>query len=144
MSLTIEETRDIALCRALRRQVFTLEQGISQADEWDEYDEVALHFIARISAEPVGTARVVITGSRAKIGRVCVLAAARRRGVASALIRASLDRIRRLGGITQATLGAQISAQRLYAALGFRPEGAIFDDVGIPHQEMVLDLGPNP
>ena len=140
MTLTIEETRDIPLCRDLRRQVFCVEQGISQADELDGCDDIALHFIALESGHPVGTARVVISGSTAKIGRVCVLISARRRGIATKLIRAALDRLRHLGGIAQATLGAQISAQGLYAALGFRPEGAIFDDVGIPHQEMVLDL----
>lgn len=138
--ILVEETRDIALCRDLRRQVFTLEQGISQTDEWDEYDEVARHFVALESGYPVGTARVVISGSSAKIGRVCVLITARRRGIATILIRAVIDRLRHLGGIAQATLGAQISAQGLYEALEFRPEGPIFDDVGIPHQEMLLDL----
>ena len=138
--IVVKETRDIALCRALRRQVFCVEQGISPADELDAYDEVALHFIACLDGHPVGTARVLITGTNAKIGRVCVTAAARRRGIATILIRRILDRLRSLGGIAQATLGAQVSAQGLYAALGFRPEGAIFDDVGIPHQEMVLDL----
>ena len=138
--ILVTETRDIALCRELRRQVFTVEQGISQADERDGDDQNALHFVARIAAEPVGTARVVITGCTAKIGRVCVIAAARRRGVASAMITTALDRVRTFGDITQVSLGAQISAQELYASLGFRPEGAIFDDVGIPHQAMVLDL----
>ena len=138
--IRIQETRDIALCRELRRQVFTLEQGISQADEWDEDDHTALHFIAGQDETPIGTARVIITGATAKIGRVCVIAPARRQGVASALLRAALDRITSLGGIAQVTLGAQLSAQGLYAALGFRPAGAVFDDVGIPHQAMVLDL----
>ena len=142
--IVVKETRDIALCRDLRRKVFTEEQGISPVDELDDYDEVARHFIACLDGHPVGTARVVISGNSAKIGRVCVLISARRRGIATSLIRAVVDRLRHLGGIAQATLGAQISAQQLYAALGFRPEGAIFDDVGIPHQEMVLDLGPNP
>ena len=138
--IRIAETHDIALCREVRRQVFTLEQGISQEDEWDDDDAIALHFVASLAGKPIGTARVVITGTTAKIGRVCVVVPARRQGIAAALITAALDRIRGLGGIAQVTLGAQISAQGLYAALGFRPEGPIFDDVGIPHQEMVLDL----
>ena len=138
--IVVKETRDIALCRDLRRQVFCVEQGISPADELDAYDDIARHFIAFLDGQPVGTARVLITGTNAKIGRVCVTAAARRRGIATTLIRAALDRLRGLDGIAQATLGAQVSAQGLYEAIGFRPVGGIFDDVGIPHQEMVLDL----
>ncbi len=34
--LEIGETRDIALCRALRREVFIVEQGVSEADEVDD------------------------------------------------------------------------------------------------------------
>ena len=36
MTPVIGATRDIALCRALRREVFTVEQGVSEADELDE------------------------------------------------------------------------------------------------------------
>ena len=33
--MKIEETRDLDLCRALRRKVFIEEQGVAEAVEWD-------------------------------------------------------------------------------------------------------------
>ena len=46
MSLTITETRDIATCRHLRRVVFIDEQGVSEADEVDDLDDIAIHLLA--------------------------------------------------------------------------------------------------
>ena len=57
MTLLIEETRDIATCRALRRVVFIEEQGVSEADEIDECDEDAIHLLARVEGQATGSAR---------------------------------------------------------------------------------------
>ena len=46
MGLTIGETRDIALCRRLRRVVFIEEQGVPEAEEVDDQDEAAIHLLA--------------------------------------------------------------------------------------------------
>ncbi len=73
----IEETRDIALCRQLRRVVFIEEQGVSEADELDELDGEAIHLLAWEGAQALGSARLLVQDRTGKIGRVCVLAAAR-------------------------------------------------------------------
>lgn len=140
MSLEITETRDIATCRALRRVVFIEEQGVSEADELDEYDDSAIHLLARLNGQPVGTARLLLQGDTGKIGRVCVLAEARGRGIGAALIRAAVARLRAIPGLTTAKLGAQTHALGFYAALGFTAQGPVYDDAGIPHRDMVLSL----
>lgn len=140
MSAEIAETRDIATCRALRRVVFIDEQGVPEADEIDDQDEVAIHLLASAGGRPVGTARLLLKGGAGKIGRVCVLREWRGTGLGAALIRAALARLRAEPGIATAKLSAQTDALGFYEKLGFAAVGEVYMDAGIPHQDMVLAL----
>lgn len=140
MSVTIGETRDIATCRQLRRTVFIEEQGVSEADELDDLDDVAIHLLATDGETPVGCARLLVKGDAVKVGRVCVLQQARGTGTGAALIRAAIDRARLIPGVTTVKLGAQTHALGFYERLGFAAVGPVFDDAGIPHREMKLAL----
>ena len=139
MGLTIGETRDIALCRRLRRVVFIEEQGVPEAEEVDDQDEAAIHLLATDEGRALGSARLLILGETGKIGRVCVLAEARGRGIGAALIRAAVETFRGLG-LRQAKLGAQAHALGFYAALGFEAVGEVYQDAGIAHRDMILML----
>lgn len=132
----IRVTRDIAACRALRREVFINEQGVSEADEVDGLDDSAIHLLAVDGDAPVGTARLLVKGAVGKIGRVCVLPAARGTGLGAALILAALEELRRVPGVTEARLGSQSHATGFYEKLGFVVEGDEFLDAGIPHRRM--------
>ncbi len=136
----IAPTRDIATCRALRRAVFIEEQGISEADEVDDLDDQAIHLLATVNGTPTGSARLLITGTTGKIGRVCVLAPARGTGLGAALIRAALTEFRRHPGLTQAKLGAQTHAIPFYERLGFTVSGPVYNDAGMPHRDMIAPL----
>jgi ElaA protein len=136
----IEVTRDIATCRALRGVVFIEEQGVSEADEVDDLDDVAIHLLAFQDGKPVGTARLLVNGSAGKVGRVCVLREARGTGLGAALMRAAVNEFRAMPGIVKVKLGAQSHATGFYEALGFRVVGEPLMDAGIEHREMVLDL----
>lgn len=135
----IAVTRDITTCRALRRAVFIEEQGVSEADELDDLDDVAVHLLATVDGRPVGSARIVPGAGYGKVGRVCVLAEARGTGLGAALMRAAVQECRRLG-LQQVRLGAQTHALGFYERLGFQAVGPVFDDAGIPHREMILSL----
>lgn len=139
MGLTIGETRDIALCRRLRRVVFIEEQGVPEAEEVDDQDEAAIHLLATDEGRALGSARLLILGETGKIGRVCVPAEARGRGIGAALIRAAAETFRGLG-LRQAKLGAQAHALGFYAALGFEAVGEVYQDAGIAHRDMILTL----
>jgi ElaA protein len=134
--MRIETTRDIATCQRLRRIVFIDEQGVSEADEVDGLDADAIHLLARDGDRPVGTARLLKKGAVGKIGRVCVLPEARGTGLGAALIRAALDALRQMPGVTEAYLGSQSHATGFYEKLGFVVEGEEFLDAGIPHRHM--------
>ena len=138
--IDIRPTRDIATCRLLRRKVFIEEQGVSEADEIDDKDDDAIHLLATVDGVPMGSARLLLMGQTGKIGRVCVLPAARGTGLGAALMRAAVEELRRQPGITHAKLGAQTHALGFYERLGFTAEGPIYDDAGIPHRDMVLGL----
>ena len=98
MTPRIEVTEDVPTCQALRRVVFIDEQGVSEADEVDGLDGKAIHLLAWDEACPVGTARLLVKGGTAKIGRVCVLPEARGLGLGAALIGAALDVLRGQAG----------------------------------------------
>lgn len=140
MTLTIEETRDIAACRALRRVVFIEEQGVSEADEIDDRDADAIHLLAWVEGQALGSARLLLGEGYGKIGRVCVLRAARGQGIGAALIRAAVARFAQIDGVTEVRLGAQTHALGFYQALGFQAFGPIYEDAGIAHRDMALRL----
>lgn len=136
----IATTRDIATCRALRRRVFIEEQGVSEADEVDELDDEAIHLLATVDGRPVGSARLLLRGDAGKIGRVCVLPEVRGTGLGAALIRASLEELRRHPGLIHAKLGAQTHALGFYERLGFTAFGPVYEDAGIQHRDMIAPL----
>ncbi|MDD8021822.1 MAG: GNAT family N-acetyltransferase [Paracoccaceae bacterium] len=131
----IVETSDLAACHALRRAIFIDEQGVPEADEWDDLDAEAVHLLARDGATPVGTARLLHRGDIGKIGRVCVVKTARGTGLGAALITEGCARLEAMG-CGSAKLGAQVHAIPFYEKLGFSVCGPVYDDAGIPHRDM--------
>jgi predicted GNAT family N-acyltransferase len=116
---------------AIRRLVFIDEQKVPPELEWDGHDEAAMHVIARSTeGEAIGTARLLPEG---QIGRMAVLEPWRKRGVGSALL---LCLIAHAGEKERLFLNAQTSAESFYRYNGFKPEGDIFMEAGIPHIRM--------
>lgn len=138
--MTIVETTDLAACHALRRTVFIEEQNVPEADEMDDLDADAIHLLATDDADrPVATARLLVRDDIGKIGRVCVLADQRGTGMGAALMRAAIDALA-ARGVRQVRLGSQTHAMGFYEKLGFVAEGPVYDDAGIPHRDMALNL----
>ncbi len=140
--IEIAPTRDIATCRWLRRVVFIEEQGVSEADEIDDLDDQAIHLLARLDGQPVGSARLLVQGETGKVGRVCVLRAARGTGLGAALMRAAVAEFAAMPGLRRVKLGAQTHALGFYERLGFVATGPEYLDAGIAHRDMILDLPP--
>ena len=126
---------EFADCLKVRRRVFIEEQGVSESDDLDGKDTLAIHALARIDGNAVGTTRIRIDGNKAEIERVAVLREWRKRGIGSALIKA-LENEARKRGATQFCLSAQTHATGFYESLGYRKIGNEFMEVGIPHVMM--------
>ncbi len=120
----------------IRRRVFIEEQRVPRDEEWDGRDPGCVHFLAWHDGVAVGTARLLPDGH---IGRVAVLEAARGLGIGVALMEAAIEAARRRG-VAEVELAAQTHALAFYERLGFRAEGEVFLDAGIPHRNMVRRL----
>ena len=132
---------DEELLRSIRNRVFIQEQGVPAELEWDGRDESCVHVLAHEPhGEAVGTARMTRDGH---IGRMAVLPAWRFKGAGSALLDALLQHARSRG-LSQVYLNAQTYAVGFYQRFGFRPEGPVFREAGIPHRRMTLQLSNHP
>ena len=129
-----EWARDGAAIGAIRRAVFVVEQGVPEDLEWDGEDARCTHVLALLNRDPVGTGRLLRTG---KIGRLAVVAGARRHGVGRCMLRRLVE-LAREQGLERIYLHAQVSSASFYEAHGFVAEGAEFDEAGIPHRRMRL------
>ena len=141
MSLEIRRTRDARereAAMALRHEVFVSEQGVPPDEEIDAADASALHLVAVDDAGQavVGTCRLVDDGDGImRVGRLCVHASGRRRGVAAGLL-GEAEREARAAGARILAMHAQTHALALYESLGYEPRGERFDEVGIEHLAM--------
>jgi predicted GNAT family N-acyltransferase len=133
LEIRVARPEELAECRDIRREVFVDEQGVPLDEEMDTYDATATHFLAILDGDPVGTARLrSLADGTPKAERVAVRAAWRRHGVGRALMRALED----AAGAPEIVLHAQLPVLAFYEALGYRAEGPVFDEAGIPHRAM--------
>lgn len=130
---------DLTDLRAVRTEVFVVEQEVPEDEEWDELDAQSQHVVARDADDrPIGTGRLTPHG---KIGRMAVLRDWRGRGVGEALLRVLLEQAR-ARHLTRIEIHAQTHAMAFYERAGFVAYGEEFDECGIMHRHMRIDLAP--
>jgi predicted GNAT family N-acyltransferase len=125
-----EKLRPLAL--PVRWAVFVEEQKVPAQEEIDELDDVSLHVVALLEGEPVATGRLCPDG---RIGRMAVLGKFRQQGWGAAVMRTLLLEADRRE-LQTSYLHAQCHALAFYERFGFRAEGPVFDEAGIPHRLM--------
>ena len=116
----------------VRMVVFVDEQRVPAALEMDEKDAACLHAIAFDGARAVGTGRLLPDGH---IGRMAVLKEFRGQGVGGEILEKLIEAARRRGD-REVVLSAQVHALAFYRAHGFEGFGAVYEEAGIPHQDM--------
>lgn len=130
---------DFADLRSIREPVFVQEQQVPVEEEWDEMDPQCHHVIARDNQHrPIGTGRLT---PQHKIGRMAVLREWRGKGVGEAMLLALIAKARELG-LRKVSLNSQVGALGFYEKFGFVAEGQRFEEAGIEHQAMSLELDP--
>ncbi|MFD7454059.1 GNAT family N-acetyltransferase [Kitasatospora sp. NPDC059827] len=141
-----EGEADLELVRAIRREVFVVEQNVPEELEYDAYDATSVHVLA-VGADGagLGTGRLIfgdealeLTGGvegRVLLGRLAVVAAARGTGLGADLVRA-IEAAGRERGAVEVELHAQVQALGFYERLGYAAEGPVYEDAGIPHRTM--------
>ena len=126
---------------ALRQEVFVEEQEIPQELEWDEHDATAVHaLVTNKLGQPVATGRLLQPHPKvSQIGRMAVSKPLRGGNLGRTVMDALTD-VARQRGDQQIILHAQCSAEPFYRRLGFKAHGEVFQDAGIDHIEMTLQL----
>jgi YbgC/YbaW family acyl-CoA thioester hydrolase len=130
-----------AMAAPIRSAVFTQEQGIEAVLDADGADDGAMHVVAfnRIGTA-LGTGRLTRHAEGVgKIGRMAVVASLRGSSVGRQMLDALVTAARQRGD-RRVMLHAQASAVGFYLRLGWKPEGPVFAEAGIEHQEMALPL----
>jgi predicted GNAT family N-acyltransferase len=116
----------------IRLTVFVEEQRVPPGIEMDDKDAVCVHALAYAQGRAVGTGRLLPDGH---IGRMAVLRENRSLGVGGAILERLVEEARRRG-MQQVVLSAQTHALGFYRRHGFMVQGEVFEEAGIPHQEM--------
>ncbi|MGA0572600.1 YbgC/FadM family acyl-CoA thioesterase [Variovorax sp. VNK109] len=125
----------------IRTAVFVEEQKIPMDMEWDEADATAVHAVAynRLGM-PLATGRLLQhPEGETRVGRMAVSRVLRGANLGQAVLRA-LEDVARQRGDKAIHLHAQRSAEAFYRRLGYGIAGEPFEEVGIPHIGMKLDL----
>lgn len=128
----------------LRSAVFVVEQTCAFQD-LDGADPACMHLLGeRLSPgcapELLAYTRLVPAGlkyAEASIGRVVTAPATRGTGLGHALMAESVRCLHSLWGVQPIRIGAQAHLQSFYRQHGFEAVGALYDEDGIAHTEML-------
>jgi len=139
-SLSIQELYAIM---QVRNDVFVYEQHCYYQD-LDDKDQACIHVLGWNEQQKlVAYCRILppgLTYPTHSIGRVLVISAYRKQQLGRALMQKTLDYILSTYGKVPLTIEAQLYLQAFYESLGFVRTSDVFDDAGIDHVEMKLDL----
>ncbi len=131
----VADEAEMAAALDVRHRVFCVEQGVPKREEIDGRDGEAVHLVAVEDGKVLGTCRLLFVDRTVQFSRLAVDPAARRRGLATRLLRAA-DAEALDAGARRIVLHAQTYARDLYLADGYEPRGHVFVEAGIEHVAM--------
>lgn len=142
-------THDLYAILQLRAEIFVVEQDCVYQDV-DGFDQAALHIMGHLAAaeeqgasQLVCYARLLAPGVKyegASVGRVVTRKSARGGGLGKTLMLQSLAFSREHWPETAITISAQQYLQKFYTELGFETQSEPYDEDGIPHIQMRLNV----
>ncbi|MFC4353649.1 GNAT family N-acetyltransferase [Chryseomicrobium palamuruense] len=125
---------------AIRRRVFTFEQGVPPHLELDEFEEDAVHFVVYEEDHPIGAGRFRKYADHvAKVERICILPDFRGRHLGNLLMN-EIERIAKQQDYASVRLNSQSNAIPFYEKRGYTITSPEFMDAGIPHRVMNKEL----
>jgi len=122
--------------RQVRNEVFVLEQGVSECDEYDSFEGVATHYLIQKDGHNCGAARWRKTAKGIKLERFAVLEQYRGKEIGKHLVKEVLKDV--IGFNVTIYLHAQIQVVDFYQKLGFMKVGDLFEEAGIKHYVMTF------
>jgi predicted GNAT family N-acyltransferase len=137
-TVEINSAKQMEAAFEIRRKVFVIEQNVPANEEYDEYEEACVHFLASLGAQAAGTCRIRKTDNGFKLERFAVLKELRGKGIGAALVGACLRHKWLQVPNVNVYMHAQEHALGFYSKLGFVAYGDRFWECGIPHFAMKL------
>ena len=118
--------------RAIREQVFAVEQGIPAALVHDGLDASALHILALDDGTPIATGRLTLApNGEGILARIAVLPAYRGRGLGKRVVQ-HLEALARREGLATVSLKPHHHLEAFYATLGYETVPGSYSTAG-PH-----------
>ncbi len=135
----IKTQKELKKVFEIRNEVFVLEQKVERNIEYDEFEEEATHFIAKINKKSIGCARLRAINQKAKLERIAVLKNYRGNGFGKRITNFMIDYCKSKG-FKEIFMHSQLYISDFYEKFGFRKKGEIFEEAGIKHVLMELKL----
>jgi len=137
ISFHFEERPDLAeKANQIRQTVFVEEQKVDPALEYDEFENVATHYLLSVDNMPVATARWRETTKGIKLERFATLKEYRNNGLGAMILQKVLDDVKSKN--KRIYLHSQLKAIPFYERQGFIKIGEQFTEAEIEHFEMIL------
>ncbi|WP_461200801.1 GNAT family N-acetyltransferase [Anoxybacillus sp. TBDG-1] len=122
----------------VRRTVFINEQGVSEEEEIDVFEQQSVHFVIYDNDKPIAAGRFRTIDGIGKVERICVLPAYRGRGIGKRIMEAIEQYAKQ--HVSKVKLNAQTHAEPFYKQLGYETVSDVFLDAGIPHVTMIKTI----
>ena len=119
----------------IRNEVFVIQQSVDPKLEYDEFEDVAIHYLAFLDNKAVATARWRHTEKGIKLERFATLEDWRNKGAGTAILSEVMKDVLHHPAIIY--LHAQLPAIPFYERHGFIQEGEIFYEAEMAHYKMI-------
>lgn len=130
---------DLSDVFVIRREVFVKEAGITEQEEFDGYDTMAIHGIISVAGKKLGTGRLAFDGDEFRIGHVCILREERGKGYGDFLVRMLIDKAF-LAGADEIFVRTDKETAPFYESIGFiGGEGVYTNSCGMVYLDMKLN-----
>lgn len=127
----------------IRRKVFVQEQGFTEEEEFDEYDDSAEasteHVIVNYRGKAIGCARVRWVEDKIQLERIALLKPYRGKGFGKEIVEFMVDYAKKQNP-KEIYANTQLSLYDFYIKLGFKPRGKVFKECCIDHIRMYLEV----
>ena len=138
-SFTDLQNEELYQIMQARLDVFVLEQHCMDRD-LDNLDLKAMHCFIKENDQIVAYCRLLPAGvkyEQPSIGRVLTVKESRHEGLASKMLASGIQYIEKNWKPAQIKVQAQAHLEAFYGALGFEAVSDVYEDVGIPHIDML-------
>jgi predicted GNAT family N-acyltransferase len=134
----VRDRDDLLRVFCIRSIVFVGEQSCPFREEFDGYDDAALHVLGELQGEPFAAGRLRVVDEYVKLERIAVLQRARHLGLGHRLVDFMIVTAREQG-FHKYKMHAQAHLEPFYAQHGFERRGELFVEAGIDHYLMVRE-----